>query len=137
MWANKLGILFNQYDLYVLIHTAFREQHKFTAKYMAQGYQNIAELLELRKELTGVYRASWFLDPALKKISPRLAFLWEVPCSHGAKLYYLGLNDTNKAFFRAQKRKEAYERGEYNPRSYAYIWRRDDLMAWAKQFSEN
>jgi hypothetical protein len=129
-YLKNLAIMLAQYDMYVVIHTASREQHKFTPKQMARGYQYIAELLNLRKELKGVYRASWFLDPALKNISPRLAFLWELPCSHGAKLIYIGLNNEDKPFLNAPARQDAYDRGEYTPRTFAYHWDRQDLITW-------
>lgn len=128
-----LGVRLNQYELYVVIHTASRERHKFTPKQMTQAYHHIAELLILRKELKGLYRASWLLDPALKKISPRLAFLWELPCSHGAELIYIKPNHEDKPFLNSSARQQAHERGDYIPQTYAYHWDRQQLLAWAEQ----
>jgi hypothetical protein len=132
-----LRAILGEYKLYVVIHTADRQRSKFTPKHMTQGYHYIAELLELRKNLAGVYRASWFLDPALKTMSPRLAFLWELPCNNGAELVYLGLNNEGKALEAAPARQQAYQQGDYLPRTFAYHWQRNDLIAWSNEESGN
>jgi len=124
-------VIFGEHQLYVVIHTADRERHKFTPKHMTRGYHYIAELLTLRTDLKGVYRASWFLDPALEKISPRLVFLRKLPCDNGAELTYLGINNEGKALEAAPARQLAYARGDYIPRTFAYHWQRSELIAWS------
>lgn len=59
-------------------------------------YQRLAELLVLNPDFCGVTSSSWFLAPALQTISPRLAYLQDVPRAHGATLLFRAT--TGRAF---------------------------------------
>ena len=124
---------FKKYRSYYTIHTVDRYLPRFTEQQMSQAYINIAELLKLNKNICGIYRKSWFLDPNLKEISPGLRFLWEVPQQNGADLFCTGDSDQviKKAIAMSPLRKRLYEEGKYKPINYAYVWPREKLLQWA------
>jgi hypothetical protein len=131
--------ILNVYKLYYVIHTVDRYLPRFNKEQMNKAYINIANLLEINPDIYGIYRESWFLDPCLKNISPELAYLWEVPQQSGAKLFCIGNphKAANKAISLSPLRKRLYEKGEYKPMNYAYVWPREELLSWANMVSRN
>lgn len=87
--------------------------------------------LQAFPELRGVMAASWFYDPAATRISPHLGYLVDAPLRHGARL--LRLESTpgamRDALATSKTRRAAYECGTYQPRSYAMLWSRADLLS--------
>ena len=119
------------HDLCFVIHTIERNIQDFNSGQMDLAYRNIASLLEKDRNVWGVYRSSWFLDPALIEISPSMAFLSQIPMSNGAELYYGGLcsaDDIRKAVLLSPERSQLYKSGEYVPRNYSYFWPRQRLI---------
>lgn len=131
--SKKLGL----YKSFYVIHTYDRYLPRFTPEEMESSYIRIAELLKLNPGIKGVYRSSWFLDPALEKISPHLAFLRKIPEENGAKIFPVGTgeSDIEKATSLSPVRKKLFEEGKYIPTCYAYIWFRERLVAWADKQS--
>jgi hypothetical protein len=123
--------------LYYAIHTVDRYLPRFTEQQMNQAYLNISELLKINKNIYGIYRNSWFLDPNLKEISPGLRFLWEVPQQNGAELFCTGGSDQviKMAIAMSPLRKRLYEEGKYKPMTYAYVWPRKEVLQWAEGVS--
>jgi hypothetical protein len=119
---------------YYFIHTVDRFLPRFTSENMERAYVNIAALLGQSPDIKGIYRKSWFLDPDLKNISPAISFLWEVPQKNGADFFRIGTCGklfTQKAISMSPVRKKLYEKGEYLPTTYAYIWSREKVLRWA------
>ena len=127
------------YRFCYVIHTVGRYLPRFTSEQMNQAYMNIADLLKIHSNICGIYRESWFLDPNLKDISPELSYLWEVPKQNGATLFCIGNphKAANKAIVMSPLRKRLYEKGEYSPMNYAYVWPREELLRWANLNSKN
>lgn len=123
------------YRPYYVIHTVDRYLPRFNEEQMNQAYLNISELLKIHLNICGIYRESWFLDPNLKDISPKLSFLWEVPQQNGAKLFKTETSDEDvkKAIMMSPLRKRLYKGGEYTPMTYAYIWPRDEFLQWVSK----
>jgi hypothetical protein len=123
---------------FFIIHSYGRYLPRYTCREMERAYLRIAELLELSPKIRGVYRCSWFLDPALGHISPELAYLREIPIRHGAKLFRIGTDPSldKTAIALSALRKRLYREGKYLPTWYAYIWPRIDLLEWAHRGSK-
>ncbi len=117
-----------------VVHTVERRIRRFSASEQEKAFRNLAELVAQRPEIDGIYRSSWFLDPAAVELTPGLAFLASLPSENGAVVWASGLPDEGAiedAVGKSGKRKAAYERGEYTPRIYSYIWPRDAFLKWA------
>jgi hypothetical protein len=95
-------------------------------------YRRIGELLELDPRIKGVCGSSWWFDPRLAEVSPRLAFLHEVPTQHGARVFPLGSDETSihDALRNSPERTKQFEEGKYLPKKYMMVWGRDNLLAW-------
>jgi hypothetical protein len=125
-------VMLHRHDLCYVIHTAERNIEDFNNEQMNLAYQNIVSLLKLNPDIWGVYRESWFLDPALKDISPNMNFLREVPLRNGARLFYGGecsRDEISKATMMSPTRSRLYQEGRYLPKRYFYFWPRERVIA--------
>ena len=119
------------------VTSPFLELHmhpQYTSQFNPEGwvqtYENLADFLSLNQALRGVQSTSWFLDPALKKISPHLSYLREVPERCGAVFFFAGEDDPrySGAFVTSRSRRALHESGQYHPRLYTRIWPRRKLL---------
>ena len=101
-------------------------------------YQRIAELLDVNPNILGVFGSSWWFDPKLEEVSPRLAFIRKLPQLNGAQVFRIGedLASTNNALANSKPRQALHRQGKYRPINYLLIWRRNDLIAWAREKSK-
>jgi hypothetical protein len=123
--------LLEDYDLCFVLHTVERDIINFNEEQMNLAYKNIVELLKRDKRVWGVFRSSWFLDPALHKISPHMAYLSSVPQANGAELYCEGPcsgNEIKKATQLSPQRSQMYQQGSYKPQRYFYFWPRQAVI---------
>jgi hypothetical protein len=93
-----------------------------------------AELMRLNPEIRGIVGATWWFDPQVGALSPRLRYLREVPERSGAVYFCLGENEhtTATAISNSPERYRAFEEGRYRPKLFAAIWLRRDLIRWAE-----
>lgn len=125
-----------RYKNYLVIHTADRYRRLFSERQLRGAYLNIALLLQSEEDLVGLYRSSWFLDPQVVAMEPKLAFLSATPVSNGARYgpcKPITGKDVDALLSRSRVRAAAYERGDYQPWAWAYLWRRAELLAWAER----
>jgi hypothetical protein len=96
-------------------------------------YKRVSELLKIHPDVKGVFGSSWFFDPKLEKISPRLAYLRRIPTSNGGKLFYMGSDSQciKDATLKSPTRRKLYQENKYMPTSYLLIWPRKKLISWA------
>ena len=115
------------------IHTESRHLDEFTPEGWDRTWLRIAALLRSRPEARGVLGASWFYDPPLKAISPRLAYLQDRPVDNGAFLLLQGADPLSRerATATSPTRRQLVESGEYLPRSWIMAWPRAALLRWA------
>tara|TARA_R110001599_G_scaffold13969_3_gene61768 strand:- start:9368 stop:10231 length:864 start_codon:yes stop_codon:yes gene_type:complete len=87
-------------------------------------YEHLADFLQLNPSLRGVQSTSWFLDPKLVRVSPRLAYLREVPEKCGAYILFAGADREGKsgALATSPTRRRLYASGDYQPRLFTRIW---------------
>lgn len=116
------------------IHTHTSVIADFNEEGWEQCYRVIAGMLALNPIVKGMFGISWFYDPGLEEISPRLRYLRQTPLSGGARLFYRGGDETENvrnATSKSETRRKLYEAGKYKPVAYAMVWRRADLLRWA------
>lgn len=96
-------------------------------------YRRVAATLRRHQDVLGVFGSSWFFDPRLADISPRLAYLRSIPVEHGALSLRLRSDATSVALAtsKSAKRRRLVEAGRYRPTSYLLAWHRDDLIRWS------
>ena len=113
-------------------HTHLRELQEFNQSGFIDFYHRVADMLIINENVKGLCTGTWFLDPALKVISPHLSHIRDVPRSGGAKFYLIGVSADTGALSTSKTRQRLYAEGKYIPRIYGMIWHRDDLIAWSK-----
>lgn len=115
---------------YFTTHTATRNLRHFNEQEMNLTYLRIAELMKLNPRIRGFYRRSWFLDPKLEGISPKLGYLREIPLQNGARLFAAGSTkiDIKYALAVSLTRRRLYAEGKYLPTGYACIWPRKEFL---------
>ena len=76
---------------------------------------------------------SWFYDPQLETVSPRLSYLRARPIERGAFIVRSGTLpfDIQSATAKSENRRRLYEAGKYIPVAYTLLWPREKLLAWA------
>lgn len=102
----------------------------FNAEGWEETYRLTASLLRAFPELRGLAGFSWFYDPALEQLSPRLAYLRHSPVSRGARLMPMEADEDSARLATATSpsRRAAFEAGSYRPRRYGLIWSRADML---------
>ena len=91
-----------------------------------------AQILKVKKEVKGVFGATWFYDPAIERISPELYYIRKLIEKIGGEFFLVGSSEDDKknAFFASNARKKSYEEGKYVPTSYMAIIKRDSLLRY-------
>lgn len=116
------------------IHTHTPYLDEFNEKGWCKCFLRIAEMLKENQSIKGMFGGSWFYDPVIKDISPRLSYLQDIPLQNGARSFYAGLDKSNSAISKSLSRKKLFEEGKYIPKSYLLIWPRKEILSWAKRF---
>jgi len=123
----------NGFKPYYELHMHAPLRAAFTSEGWNACYLRIAELLKLNREIKGVSCTSWWYDPKVEAISPRLAYLRKLPMENGARIFYVCLDcdAASGAVRMSETRRKLYESGHYVPTLYLMAWARRDLIAWA------
>lgn len=118
---------------YYSMHTAPRYMRRFNEQEIHLAYLRIADLMKLDTDVKGIYNLSWYLDPDLDKISPKLAYLRQVPLENSARLFAAGTTkkDIKYALTASFVRQRLHKEGKYAPTAYAFIWPRKNFLVWA------
>lgn len=121
------------FEPFYQIHTVDRYLEGFNPEERNQCYLRTAELLKLNQRLKGMFAGSWFYDPEIENISPRLAYLRQIPEENGAKVFRIGNSqyDIKNALAKSPTRRKLYKEGKYIPTCYLKIWPRKELIKWA------
>jgi len=121
------------------IHTYRSGLAEFNEPEWDRAYLRIADLLKIEARVKGVFGSSWFVDPRLQLISPRLAYLRERFEQNGGEIFYIDstVEDVRNATLKSPTRRRLYEGGKYIPRKYMRIWPRKQLISWAERYHTN
>ncbi|MGX4641053.1 hypothetical protein [Massilia sp. SYSU DXS3249] len=120
---------------YFEVHVNKLYTDEFNEEGRNECYRCCAELYALHPDNLGMFAGSWFYDPAIARVSPRLAYLREVPVAGGARCMLDSHNDQAVANATATSatRRALVEAGRYRPASYALVWPRRAQIAWARR----
>jgi hypothetical protein len=120
------------------IHTYDLLLHWFNPDGWADCYRVLAESLSRDTAARGVMGSSWFFDPQLATVSPRLHYLHEFPRTRGAWFFHVGSTpqDVRLATLTSETRRRLYEAGEYVPQQYLMIWTRASMLDWWRRGAE-
>lgn len=115
------------------VHTESRHLADFNEAGWDRAWETAAAILRRRPELRGMLGSSWFYDPPLEEISPRLAYLRVNPTRNGAFMIHQGPGEihTQRAAASPGSRRALIEAGKYTPRSWIVAWPRAALLRWA------
>ena len=114
-------------------HTDSRYLEEFSEEGLDRTYLRLASLLRRHVEVAGLTAYSWFYDPQLDVVSPRLSYLRRRPLERGAILLrgHTSGYEIRNATATSPTRKRLYESGEYRPVGYRILWLRRDVLRWA------
>lgn len=117
------------------VHTESRQLADFNEAGWDRAWATAAAICKTRPELAGMIGSSWFYDPPLETISPRLAYLRLNPLKGGAFIIHQGPAPihSERASASSPTRKAMIERGEYTPSSWLVAWPKSTLIPWADQ----
>jgi len=117
------------------IHTDPRHTEDFNEEGWERCYRRIADLLVRWPKVKGMVGTSWFYDPQLVAISPRLAYLQTTPLANGALVvrHGPGAIHTERATATSPTRRALVEQGSYVPICCSLLWPRDELLGWARR----
>lgn len=109
-------------------HTHTSLLQRFNEEGWVETYRLVAELLAANPDHKGFCGASWFYDPQLEEVSPRLAYLAGYPLDRGAERFHLGEDDSGSALSKSKTRIALYESGKYIPQAYMLVWLAKDMI---------
>lgn len=103
----------------------------FNADGRERCYRLVAKLLQRWPDSRGLMGLSWYYDPAVSAVSPRLAYLRRVPERGGALFLPAGAGEdvVRGAIATSATRRRLYESGAYRPTRYLMAWSRRGLLA--------
>ncbi len=116
-------------------HTDSPDLEDFNEDGWHRAYLMVAEMLERNPAIKGMFGASWFYDPQLAEVSPRLMYLQRVQLEGGAQMFHIGADHSGNALAKSKSRIKLYEEGKYRPQEYLIVWPRKEMIKWAKQQS--
>ena len=113
-------------------HVDSRHVSEFNEQGLEAFYLRVADLLRRREYIRGLTGTSWYYDPHVVTISPRLAYLHRLP-ERGAFLLPHGTNPSavRNATKTSETRRRLYQEGKYTPVSFSMLWPREALLNWA------
>jgi len=115
-------------------HTHLANVKKFNPDGWLGAYHIVSDILRMNRDIKGFMRSSWFIDPTITDISPRLAYLREIPVTNGAKIFYMSdEGEKSGSFSRSLTRKKLFDDGEYIPKTYYLLWPRDKLIKFVTE----
>lgn len=115
------------------LHVNSNALELFSPEGWDEAYRRAAELLVMHPEIRGIMCSSWWNDPALVNVSPRLCYLRDRYVENGGICLRVGgpEHDRKLALVRSETRRRLHLEGKYDPCVYLCAWPREDLLAWA------
>jgi hypothetical protein len=99
----------------------------------------IAQFVEERPEIKGLVSSSWLYGVETGEQSPHLAWLREFFAAENARIIDAGpvTAFAERGFLVGNElRRQQYESGVFRPRETIVLWRRADMLAWARRHPE-
>lgn len=101
-------------------------------------YRGCIALFDLFPKVRGIIAGSWFYDPAVTVISPRVAYFSKTPLQHGGHVMFVeeGGQAAVDAVATSPTRRRLQAEGKYVPKTYMLIWGKKQMIAWAARRSQ-
>lgn len=117
---------------YLEIHTSEKHLDHFNEVGWRETYRLSADLIKINPDIKGIIGASWFYDPSLSNISPRLEYLRKEPIIGGGYFIemYSDADSIDLATRTSPTRKQLYQDGKYLPKKYMLIWESHNLKKY-------
>lgn len=108
-----------------------------TEEAFVRAHLEIARALRRHPQIRGIASTSWYYDPEIAAVSPRLGFVHELLEANGCFVFEIPCDDAMRAsaLYGSRSRQQAYADGSYSPRAFARLWGRDAFLAWAERQS--
>ncbi len=118
---------------FAAFHSNLFQRHWFTPAGWEYAFQCMSAVFRSFPTLKGLTGSSWFFDPALRDISPELAFVREIPRRWGAVFVHVrpDRNASSDSLLLSRKRRELFEAGKYVPQVHAFLVSKRDILARA------
>ena len=98
-------------------------------------HHRAADLLALNSSLKALDGESWQVDPEIPRISPRIAFVRQLPSENGGATFFVrrdALMD-HLATLKSGTRRRLYQEGTYRPEVHLAVWPRRALISWSER----
>jgi hypothetical protein len=128
---SKLG----GFKPYFQLHMHMFDREGFTEHGRNECFRCCADLYSLHPDCLGMFGSSWYYDPALEEISPRLSYVRKIPTAGGGQLLFVGTGGDaiENSLATSPTRRKLYEDGKYTPTTYMLVWGKEAQIAWAKR----
>jgi hypothetical protein len=93
----------------------------------------IARSIELQPQIRGLVASSWLYSIEVGRVSPHLAWVRDFYLENGAYLVDMERAAERSGFLiGSEARRRLYQEGKFRPRETLVLWRRQDILAWAR-----
>jgi hypothetical protein len=113
---------------------SFGLDRHLTREDFVHDHLEIARALRLCPRVRGIASYSWFYDPVIEEVSPRLRFLGEILDAGGCLRFELPTDEkvVTNALHASRSRREAHTAGRYHPRAFGRLWGRKQILRWSE-----
>ncbi len=107
-----------------------RRLEDFNERSLIDAFQVCHDLLQMDSSLAGLTVKAWFVDPQVKSVSPRLAYLHDFAAARGASFVRgkASSKDIERATMKSKTRRDLYNSGHYSPTPYSLFWERSSVL---------
>jgi hypothetical protein len=122
------------YELHINTTPGAISLSEFNPEGWKRFYSMLAEIFYANPHIKGAYGSSWYLDPQIQFISPRLGYIREISEKNGCEFFHMGSNSQTiqDATAKSPTRRRLYDQGKYVPTAYMLIISRNRLTKLTK-----
>ena len=100
-----------------------------------RAFWRIAKTIEMQPAIKGLMTKSWLNCREVASASPHLAFVREFYLNNGAYLVDMNIAPLESGFgIGNTTRLSLYNQGKFRPRETLVLWRRADILDWARRY---
>jgi len=107
-----------------------RRLAEFNESSLLDAFNVCRDLLQTDSSLAGLTVKAWFVDPHIRNVSPRLAYLHDFAAARGASFVRgkASSKDVERATMKSKTRRDLYNAGRYSPTPYSLFWERSSAL---------
>lgn len=100
-----------------------------------RAFWRIAKTIEMQPAIKGLMAMSWLNCRDVATASPHLAFIREFYLNNGAYLVDMNVAPLDAGYgMGSTMRQSLYNQGQFRPRETLVLWRRADILDWARRY---